>query len=142
MARVPAWTHGDLTIKTSGPLFDGTAPALMAQFMYDLTHEVAVEVAGDVAYLQQRVFKQPTGNYWSNVRTDTLVGVQGTITRTVHDNGVIYGPWLEGTGSRNRTTRFKGYSTWRRGIQVAMGAVPTLSARVMDRTLRAKGLVK
>ncbi|MDY7101558.1 MAG: hypothetical protein S0880_10260 [Actinomycetota bacterium] len=31
----------------------------------------------------------------------------------VHDNRVIYGPWLEGVGSRNRTTRFKGYRVWR-----------------------------
>jgi len=35
----------------------------------------------------------------------------------ITDGGVIYGPWLEGTGSRNRTTRFKGYSTFRRTVQ-------------------------
>lgn len=32
----------------------------------------------------------------------------------VDDSNVIYGPWLEGTGSRNKTTRFKGYFTFRR----------------------------
>lgn len=32
----------------------------------------------------------------------------------VEDGGVIYGPWLEGVSRRNQTTRFKGYSTFRR----------------------------
>lgn len=36
----------------------------------------------------------------------------------VTDQGVIYGPWLEGTGSRNfPKTRFKGYFTFRRTTQ-------------------------
>jgi hypothetical protein len=28
-----------------------------------------------------------------------------------------YGPWLEGTGSRNETTRFKGYHGYRKAAQ-------------------------
>jgi hypothetical protein len=28
-----------------------------------------------------------------------------------------YGPWLEGTGSRNQTTRFKGYHGYRLAAQ-------------------------
>lgn len=35
----------------------------------------------------------------------------------IHDSNVIYGPWLEGTSSRNETTRFKGYSMFRRATQ-------------------------
>ena len=35
----------------------------------------------------------------------------------IHDSNVIYGPWLEGTSSRNQTTRFKGYSMFRRTTQ-------------------------
>lgn len=31
----------------------------------------------------------------------------------VHWNSLIYGPWLEGVGSRNATTRFKGYFVFR-----------------------------
>ena len=50
-----------------------------------------------------------TGNYRRNLTT-AVSGLQGTIT----DGGVIYGPWLEGLGSRNATTRFKGYASFRR----------------------------
>lgn len=39
----------------------------------------------------------------------------------VTDQGVIYGAWLEGVGSRNRTTRFKGYFTFRRTCQQLAG---------------------
>ncbi|MCH7953871.1 MAG: hypothetical protein IIC25_08280 [Chloroflexi bacterium] len=35
----------------------------------------------------------------------------------IHDSNVIYGSWLEGTSSRNQTTRFKGYSMFRRATQ-------------------------
>jgi hypothetical protein len=36
----------------------------------------------------------------------------------IWDRGVIYGPWLEGVGSRNfPVTRFKGYATYRRTFQ-------------------------
>jgi hypothetical protein len=32
----------------------------------------------------------------------------------VHDSGIVYGPWLEGEGSRNKTTPFKGYRMFRK----------------------------
>jgi len=32
----------------------------------------------------------------------------------ISDSGVVYGPWLEGVGSRNQATRFKGYAIFRR----------------------------
>ena len=42
--------------------------------------------------------------------------VQGLNGR-IDDNGVVYGPWLEGTSSRNQTTRFKGYGAFRMTAQ-------------------------
>ncbi len=50
-----------------------------------------------------------TGNYRRNVN-GRASGMSGIIT----DGGVIYGPWLEGTGGRNRSTRFKGYASFRK----------------------------
>jgi len=49
-----------------------------------------------------------TGNYRRNIST-RVTNLNGLVT----DGGVIYGPWLEGTSSRNQTTRFKGYSSFR-----------------------------
>ena len=53
--------------------------------------------------------KASTGNYRRNVST----AMRGSVG-VIDDGGVVYGPWLEGTGSRNGTTRFKGYASFRR----------------------------
>ena len=53
-----------------------------------------------------------TGNYRRNVH-GTSRNLHGLLT----DGGVVYGPWLEGVSSRNATTRFKGYASFRRTAQ-------------------------
>jgi len=56
--------------------------------------------------------KASTGAYRNSLRT-RVTGM----TARIDDGGMIYGPWLEGVGSRNTTTRFKGYSMFRRTRQ-------------------------
>jgi hypothetical protein len=68
---------------------------------------------GQLVYnaVQQRlgqVLRNPTGYYRSRVTTDVSKGEV-----TLSDSGVVYGPWLEGTSSRNGRSRFKGYATFR-----------------------------
>lgn len=53
------------------------------------------------------VLREPTGYYESRIRKERQQ--QGWF---VTDSGVVYGPWLEGTGSRNQISRFKGYRTF------------------------------
>jgi len=53
--------------------------------------------------------KASTGHYRSNLHPTF-----GNLHARIDDNGVVYGPWLEGTSRRNQTTRFKGYSSFRR----------------------------
>jgi len=50
-----------------------------------------------------------TGHYRRNI-SSRVSGMQAVIS----DGGVVYGPWLEGVGSRNAVTRFKGYGSFRR----------------------------
>lgn len=50
-----------------------------------------------------------TGHYRRSVHGRLLDTIHGE----VHDSRVVYGPWLEGTSSRNQTTRFKGYAMFR-----------------------------
>lgn len=70
--------------------------------------EVADEGAKLIRNRLNTVLRHQTGFYRSHI--------QGEGDR-ITDNGVVYGPWLEGVGSRNRTTRFKGYFTFRRTTQ-------------------------
>lgn len=95
-------------VEISGPLFDGRANAAVNAFT-DAAEERIAEVGVNMVRTQlDRVLRNPTGYYESQVQTDRSVG-----DMAINDNGVVYGPWLEGVESRNRTTRFKGYSTFR-----------------------------
>ena len=63
------------------------------------------------------------------IRRDKLHGL-------VWDAGVIYGPWLEGVGSRNQTTRFKGYHAARRTSTALQKQAPRLAQRHIARAMR------
>jgi len=94
----------------SGPIFDGRADLEVVRYLTEAEMEVA-EYAKDQLYNEfDAHFQHPTGYYKSQVQ------VRKGINRVaVNDGGVVYGPWLEGVGSRNYPrTRFKGYSSFRR----------------------------
>lgn len=97
----------DAVIK-SGPLFDGRASAAAATYAITVEDSVAQEGVNRIQNRLQSVLQHPTGFYESNIHTERAVA--DTI---ITDMPVIYGPWLEGVGSRNQTTRFKGYHTFR-----------------------------
>ena len=120
-----------IQVKTSGPLFDGHAGPVLAKMAADCQTEVA-KAAEDVWQTYMDVsFRNPTGYYQSHIniarRSQDLV---------VNDAGVIYGHWLEGTGSRNfPVTRFKGYASARRAEQYVDRIVPELCAPVVARAV-------
>ena len=98
-----------VVVHVSGPLFDGRAAGAVEAFLDDARRAVADQGANDVRAELGRVLRNPTGFYQSRVTTNAAAG-----TNVVTDGGVVYGPWLEGVGSRNQATRFKGYATFRR----------------------------
>lgn len=91
-----------------GPLFDGRVEAAIANAENDIEKRVATLGASMVRTRLNTVLKKQTPIYRFRVIAEpTPPGW------TIHDGKMVYGPWLEGTGSRNRTTRFKGYRTFR-----------------------------
>lgn len=114
-------------INKSGPLFDGVAQQELDNFFRQAKVDIAQEGVNLVHQELSHVLRHPTGYYESQVRTDITAH-----DPAVTDGGVIYGPWLEGTGSRNRTTRFKGYFTFRRVSQ----ALQQKSGAIAERTLK------
>lgn len=105
----------------SGPFFDARAEVIMVRGGQRIMRVVAEEADARVEILHKAFFRQPTPFYWTQVharpRADYWV---------VTDGGIVYGPWLEGTGSRNRTTRFKGYRSFRlaaQSIRANLGAI-------------------
>ncbi len=92
----------------SGPLFNGEADRAAASMVERIRHHVASSGMQRLYIRFGRVLRDPTPIYTTRLRTRRLA------TRDViDDRRMVYGPWLEGTGSRNKTTRFKGYRTFR-----------------------------
>lgn len=98
----------DVETQRAGPLFNGRLEWQIAQAANDAEKQVATLGASMVRSRLNVVLKTQTPIYRFKVIAEpTPPGW------TIHDQGMIYGPWLEGTGSRNATTRFKGYRTFR-----------------------------
>lgn len=91
-----------------GPLFDGRAEAAGRRLVRDMRDTLGDRGKELVLERLGQVIRHPTGYYESQIRTQA----RGDYEVVVTDGGVVYGPWLEGTGSRNETTRFKGYHTF------------------------------
>ena len=99
----------DVHVTRHGPLFDGRAVAAVAAFRDDAERKVAEAGVTEVRAQLGAVLQNETGFYRSHVIAERASDDYG-----VTDQDVIYGPWLEGTSSRNQSTRFKGYGTFRK----------------------------
>ena len=95
-------------VTVHGPIFDGRAAGAVRDFCDDFENRYGDKVEQMVHERLHQVLRHPTGNYESHIQA-----VRSGDGVEVNDSNSVYGPWLEGVGSRNRTTRFKGYFTFR-----------------------------
>lgn len=109
---------GQWRAKVRRATFNGLAEA--ERELLRMTHE-------DVDQTLNRVLRVQTPYYRLQV---------GIRSNRVDDNGVIYGPWLEGVGSRNRTTRFKGYFTFRKVTSRIRKKTQYVTDRILKKHLR------
>lgn len=125
-----------IEVEFRGPLFDGRAERAMQDACADAREDIA-------AYAEERVlmgtsasFKTRTPYYETRIDT-TRVSSEVSL---VHDHGVIYGPWLEGVGSRNSpVTRFGGYHFWRDAKQAVTVRGPQIAEIAVQRRLPEMG---
>lgn len=119
----------DVDVKVSGPVFDGRADAALKDYERQVSQEVAEDAERRVSANLSTSIRHPTGYYESHVRTKMITELNHVVT----DGGVIYGPWLEGTGSRNKTTRFKGYASFRRALIETQATAGDTAERILPR---------
>lgn len=119
-------------IRMEGPLFDGRAARAMDAYC-DQAREDIAEFAETMALNEMGAhFKHPTGYYESRVITDRVSGD----TSRVWDQDVVYGPWLEGVGSKNRPRPgFPGYKHWRRTKAITKQRAPQIAEHTLARFL-------
>ena len=109
-----------LVIKLKGPLFQRAGRQLPRKALEDAVQEAVEDgnerlseilrprPAGVFLSVTQAGRAASKGNYRRHLQTS-----RNGLTGTLSDGGVVYGPWLEGTSSRNSSTRFKGYRSFR-----------------------------
>lgn len=118
-------------VTVRGPLFDGRSDGIMKDLRHDVVHDVGQQGLADVHINLETSIRHPTPYYETQIRMqergDTVV---------IDDRGIVYGPWLEGVGSRNKTTRFKGYFSFRRAAQGLAGKVPKVTREAVERAVR------
>lgn len=98
------------SVKLKGPVVEGRAVPVVHAMAEAALVELADYTRFEVLMQLDRVLQHPTGYYESQVRPERVA----VDTYSVNDSNVIYGPWLEGIGSRNRDRPgFPGYHTFR-----------------------------
>jgi hypothetical protein len=121
----------NIDVNVWGPVLDGRARRIIDDFLDEAKWVVGSQGLANVQVILDRRIRFPTPYY------ETQVMVQRRADDVaVHDRGIIYGPWLEGVGSRNRTTRFKGYHSFRQATQELDKQVPRLVADAAARATR------
>jgi hypothetical protein len=115
-----------------GPMFNGRTAAALHTYADEVGYKVATFAEDMVQQRLAQVLQHPTGYYQSKV----TVARQGG-GYMVWDQGVVYGPWLEGTGSRNApVTRFPGYATFRRTKAIVDHKAPSIAYELLGRYKR------
>jgi len=117
-------------VRLSGPLFDGRADRALDAYRQAAQEEVGRQGVDDVHAVLDSVLQRPTGRYERGIRT-----TRQRDDLSINDSGIVYGPWLEGVGSRNRTTRFKGYFTFRKVAQQLQGKAGQIAERILGQYL-------
>lgn len=126
----------DIRVAKRGPMFDGRTAAAMHTYRDEISLRIAEEGEKLIRQRLKVVLQHPTGYYESRISVDRA----GDGYR-VSDGGVIYGPWLEGVGSRNSpVTRFPGYATFRRTKPLVDKRAREIAMQLLAR-YKAMGLI-
>jgi hypothetical protein len=139
-------------VRTSGPLFDGRAEVALRQGIIAARHAVAHEGEQLTRTLFIGSIHDDHGRFIATITTidgsrvfATHGGRKTYVMPIVADRSAetlvtadlaTYGPWLEGTGSRNETTRFKGYHGFRRASYVLNDTAEGVASRALEPYVR------
>ena len=118
----------------SGPFFEGTAQTALPSGMEAVCRKLASEAPKHTPAAFQARIRASTGRFAGSItqtRQSQVYVTRGgrqsyslpVVVEDVATDIVVttdlatYGPWLEGSGSRNVTTRFKGYHGFAQAAQ-------------------------
>jgi hypothetical protein len=129
-------------VTVTGPLFTGQVDAWLDAALTDAVKEVAdyAEYQWQMNMINSFVNPSSPPRYQSEANVAKR-GSDLVVNDGYPGSGLLYGPWLEGVGSRNATSRFKGYSSMRRATATVDRMTAAIIKPVFDAfTARANGL--
>jgi hypothetical protein len=118
-------------VKARGPMTNQLGTIMLRNTTDDIEDEVGERANLLIHQRLQRVLQNPTGRFEA-----TVMAVRSSGDVVVDGEGTIYGRWLEGVSTRNASTRFKGYATFRRTSQVVDKDAKPIADRQLDRLAR------
>lgn len=125
----PGAGTGAAHIELSGPWFDSRSVVAMNDLVHDLVKTVADQGLSEWHLNLDRSIQFPTPYYETQIVSQRVADD----LYVVHDRGIVYGPWLEGVGERNKSTRFKGYFAQRRAVHTLLLKIQALAAPIVAR---------
>lgn len=122
-----------ISFSVSGPLFNGAAEADLAAAVVAIQRTVAVEAEREWQQNMTDSFRHPSSPpYYQSKINIARRDADLVVSDGYPGSGVLYGPWLEGVGSRNATTRFKGYFSMRRAAQAVAQKASAIAKPIID----------
>jgi hypothetical protein len=118
-----------VTVTVRGPLFDGraeTAMRDMTRALKDDTGRWALDHLKAGTSVFRYEYHPATGRYAAGLDVEP----RDADTDVVFEH-VVYGAWIEGVGSRNARSRFKGYFLFRRAATALNAALPNVTAKTV-----------
>jgi hypothetical protein len=101
-----------ISFQVKGPVVQGKTAPIVADMLRQIDKRIAVRYLDTWRKFLKARMRHPSGKYERH-----MVVRERRQSFLVTDSNMVYGPWLEGIGRRNRTTRFKGYAAQRRAKQ-------------------------
>lgn len=124
----------DINVVVSGPLADGTAKDILHEWLDESKKKTADYAVRQLKAVGMDKTGRATGHYQAEIRTSLL-----SYNDVLISDPVVYGPWLEGSSERNRSTRFKGYRLWRKARDAARQAAPGIAESLLPPYLERIG---
>lgn len=101
------------------------------RFVEDITWAVGSQALSNWHHNLDQRLRHPTGYYEAHLMVERMAPDRVED----HDQRMIYGPWLEGTGSRNNAV-FPGYRSAREATQKTDRDVPRVVAPYVEQLMR------
>ena len=121
----------DINATVRGPFFDGRTKRAISMALQDTLQDVTER--GE-SIVKRQLF--PGHGMVTGTLKRSIAGEVVNSLRAFVSTNVVYGGWIEGTSRRNQTTRFKGYSMFRKARQALNRSWPRLLQRHLRRRMR------